>query len=79
MRLQVQLQKTERSHNIVLFINQFGFRWTVFGFYWLKSLDPSLMDMFLKRERQERLLQLYVACTVGMLRVVYGHNAMLLR
>ena len=60
-------------------INRFGFRWTVFGFYWLKALDPSIMDLFFKREKQERLLELYVACTVGMLRIVYGHNAMLLR
>ena len=58
---------------------RFGFRWTVFGFYWLKSMEPSIMDLLFKRESQERLLELYVACTVGMLRIVYGHNAMLLR
>lgn len=51
----------------------------MFGFYWLKALDPSIMDLFFKKESQERLLELYVACTVGMLRIVYGHNAMLLR
>ena len=61
------------------FKNRFGFRWTVFGFYWLKAMEPSVMDLLFKRESQERLLELYVACTVGMLRIVYGHNAMLLR
>ena len=61
------------------FKNRFGFRWTVFGFYWLKAMEPSVIDLLFKRESQERLLELYVACTVGMLRIVYGHNAMLLR
>ena len=63
----------------MLFKYRFGFRWTVFGFYWLKAMEPSVIDLLFKRESQERLLELYVACTVGMLRIVYGHNAMLLR
>jgi beta-1,4-mannosyl-glycoprotein beta-1,4-N-acetylglucosaminyltransferase len=58
---------------------KFGFRWTVFGFYWLKTEDPSILDRMFMRDKQERLLTLYVACTMGMLRKVYGNNAMLLR
>ena len=54
---------------------RFGFRWNVFGFFWLESEEPAGMfyALFgrlagLKRERTERLLTLHVACTVGMLR-----------
>ena len=54
---------------------KFGFRWNVFGFFWLESEEPSgLLNGFLgsllgkKGRRTERLLTLYVACTVGMLR-----------
>ncbi len=37
------------------------------------------MDRMFARDLRERLLTLYVACTVGMLRRVYANNAMLLR
>ena len=72
-------QESIELKHLITYLHRFGFRWTVFGFYWLKALDPSMMDLFFKKESQERLLELYVACTVGMLRIVYGHNAMLLR
>ena len=72
-------QESIELKHLITYLHRFGFRWTVFGFYWLKALDPSIMDLFFKKESQERLLELYVACTVGMLRIVYGHNAMLLR
>jgi len=64
---------------------KFGFRWTVFGFFWLKAEDPGMLDKvpllgnLLNTGKAERLLTLYVACTVGMLSEVYGNNAMLLR
>lgn len=63
---------------------RFGFRWTVFGFYWLKAEDPSLMSKVpllgnLLSTKSERLLQLYVMCTMGMLKKVYSNNGMLLR
>lgn len=63
---------------------RFGFRWTVFGFFWLKQEDPSILAEMpllgkLLPNPGERLLQLYVACTMGMLKKVYGNNAMLLR
>ena len=64
---------------------RFGFRWTVFGFFWLKAEDPGLMEnipligKLMKSKPKERLLQLWVACTLGMLRDVYSNNAMLLR
>jgi len=64
---------------------KFGFRWTVFGFYWLKAEDPGMLEKvpwlgsMLSSQKSERLLTLYVACTVGMLKQVYGNNAMLLR
>eukprot|EP00095_Tigriopus_kingsejongensis_P000459 snap_masked-scaffold217_size252476-processed-gene-1.4 protein:Tk00459 transcript:snap_masked-scaffold217_size252476-processed-gene-1.4-mRNA-1 annotation:"hypothetical protein DAPPUDRAFT_50861" len=65
-----------------------GFRWTVFGFYWLKAQDPSILAqgiMFLETllsrqpSNRERLLELSVICTLGMLSRVYSNNAMLLR
>ena len=64
---------------------RFGFRWTVFGFFWLKAEDPGVMEnipligKLIKAKPKERLLQLWVACTLGMLRDVYSNNAMLLR
>ncbi len=64
---------------------RFGFRWTVFGFYWLKAADPGMLESMpflgklLASEPTERLLQLWVACTIGMLRDVYGNNGMLMR
>ena len=53
---------------------KFGFRWTVFGFFWLKAEDPGIVDSIpflakiLNKKTSEKLLKLYVACTVGMLR-----------
>ena len=46
---------------------RFGFRWTVFGFYWLKAEDPGLMDKIplFGHRKKERLLQLWVMCTLG--------------
>merc|ERR1719348_619795 len=38
-----------------------------------------LIGRFLNHQKKEKLLTLYVACTVGMLQTVYGNNAMLLR
>ncbi|XP_023341090.1 beta-1,4-mannosyl-glycoprotein 4-beta-N-acetylglucosaminyltransferase [Eurytemora carolleeae] len=64
---------------------KFGFRWTVFGFFWLKAEDPGqlesipLIGKLFSRKKQERLLTLYTVCTLGMLSTVYGDNAMLLR
>jgi len=64
---------------------KFGFRWTVFGFFWLKAEDPGMLEKvpllgsLLNSGKTERLLTLYVACTIGMLKHVYGDNAMLLR
>ncbi|XP_040565710.1 beta-1,4-mannosyl-glycoprotein 4-beta-N-acetylglucosaminyltransferase [Lepeophtheirus salmonis] len=57
---------------------KFGYRWTVFGFFWLKADDPGILSL-LYDSKTEKLLQLYNACTIGMLRKVYGNNAMLLR
>ena len=42
----------------------------MYGFYWLKKTDGF---------RREEVLQLWVLCTLGMLRDVYHNNAMLLR
>ena len=53
---------------------KFGFRWTVFGFFWLESEEPGIMESIpflakiLNKKASEKLLTLYVACTVGMLR-----------
>ena len=51
---------------------QFGFRWTNFGFYWLVTEEDGVMTKVLSKlfntKRKERLLTLYVACSVGMLR-----------
>ena len=54
---------------------KFGFRWNVFGFFWLEAEEPAgfLSGMVgkllgVKERKTERLLTLYVACTVGMLR-----------
>jgi len=65
---------------------RWGFRWTVFGFYWLKAEDPGELEklpligaFFRKKERPERLLQLWVTCTLGMLKTVYHNNAMFMR
>lgn len=63
---------------------RFGFRWTVFGFFWLKADDPGLMEQVpilgkLFHKTKERLLQLWVVCTLGMLDQVYSNNSMLLR
>ena len=63
---------------------RFGFRWTVFGFFWLKLQDPSMLHQMpflnmLAPKPGERLLQLWVLCTIGMLRDVYRNNAMLMR
>ena len=51
---------------------KFGFRWNVFGFFWLESEEPSgksLVDSFSRMvgAKTEKLLSLYVACTVAML------------
>ena len=52
---------------------KFGFRWTVFGFFWLKADDRGLLGRvpmlgnFLAPEK-EKLLTLFAACTVGLLR-----------
>ena len=58
----------------------------MFGFYWLKAEDPGELEklpliggLFRKKQRPERLLQLWVTCTLGMLRDVYHNNAMLMR
>lgn len=60
---------------------KFGFRWNVFGFFWLKSEDPGLLDRLWPnwRKKSERLLVLAVICTLGMLKEVFHDNAMLLR
>ena len=62
---------------------RFGFRWTVFGFFWLKAEDPGLMNKIpllgKLMQPKERLLQLWVVCTLGMLSTVYSNNSMLLR
>lgn len=64
---------------------KFGFRWTVYGFFWLESEEPGMLETIpifskiFKPEKKEKLLTLYVVCTVGMLREVYGNNAMALR
>ena len=59
---------------------KFGLRWTVFGFFWLTAdYPPCSTDCHLKTNREEKLLTLYAACTVGLLSRVYGNNAMLLR
>ena len=64
---------------------RFGFRWTVFGFFWLKAEDPGIMDnipligRIINSASKERLLQLWVVCTMGMLSQVYDNNSMLLR
>ena len=42
-------------------------------------IDHPLLFQVLAGEPKERLLQLYTACTVGMLRKVYSTNAMLMR
>ena len=53
---------------------KFGFRWNVFGFFWLESEEPtgtSLADSLSRMvgAKSEKLLTLYVACTVAMLRI----------
>jgi len=64
---------------------KFGFRWTVFGFFWLEAEEPGIVESIpflakiLNKKASEKLLTLYVACTVGMLRDVYGNNAWSLR
>ena len=64
---------------------RFGFKWTVYGFYWLKAEDKNeledipLLGSLFKKEPTEKLLQLWVASTIGMLRDVYVGNGMLLR
>ena len=58
---------------------------SVSGFFWLKATDPSalskmpLLGALLANAPSERLLQLWVVSTVGMLKNVYGNNGMLLR
>ena len=53
---------------------KFGFRWTVYGFFWLESEEPGMLETIpifskiFKPEKKEKLLTLYVVCTVGMLR-----------
>ena len=55
---------------------KFGFRWNVFGFFWLEAEEKSagifrgLLKGLMggKGRKVEKLLSLYVACTVGMLR-----------
>ena len=53
---------------------KFGFRWSVFGFFWLESREPGLMETLpllgklFSKPPAEKLLTLYVACTLGMLR-----------
>ena len=47
---------------------QIGFRWTVFGFYWLKAEDPGLLASLLggwAPSPGERLLTVYVACAMA--------------
>ena len=64
---------------------RFGFKWTSYGFFWLKTEDKNelekipLLGSLFKKEPQEKLLQLWVASTIGMLRDVYVGNGMLLR
>ena len=53
---------------------KFGFRWNVFGFFWLESEEPSgssLADSLSRMvgAKSEKLLTLYVASTVAMLRI----------
>eukprot|EP00096_Caligus_rogercresseyi_P011072 TRINITY_DN4245_c0_g1_i1.p1 TRINITY_DN4245_c0_g1~~TRINITY_DN4245_c0_g1_i1.p1 ORF type:complete len:387 (+),score=60.14 TRINITY_DN4245_c0_g1_i1:421-1581(+) len=55
-----------------------GYRWTVFGFFWLKADEPGLLN-YIYNTQSEKLLQLYNVCTLGMMEKVYGNNAMLLR
>ena len=43
---------------------KFGFRWTVFGFFWLMTEQLGKGE---RTKKTEKLLTLYVACTVGML------------
>ena len=64
---------------------RFGLKWSVYGFFWLKAEDknkfekyPIIGNLFAKPPK-ERLLQLWVVSTVGMLRDVYVSNGMLLR
>ena len=57
---------------------KFGFRWNVFGFFWLEAEEPPVRSGLSEslgrilgsdQARQaEKLLTLYVASTVGMLR-----------
>ncbi len=63
---------------------RFGFKWTVFGFYWLKTEEKSLIDTLpfgslLSNANNEKLLQLWVMSTVGMMARVYGNNGFHLR
>ena len=64
---------------------RFGFKWTVYGFFWLKAEDKNelekmpLIGSLFNKGPKEKLLQLWVASTIGMLRDVYVGNGMLLR
>ena len=57
----------------------------MYGFFWLKAEDKNeledipVLGALFHKEPKERLLQLWVASTIGMLRDVYVGNGMLLR
>ena len=52
----------------------FSIRWTVFGFFWLEPAERGMLSKMMSAimpsfgSKEERLLQLYVACTIGMTR-----------
>ena len=64
---------------------RFGFKWTVYGFFWLKNEDKNkmqdipLIGGLFGGKPKEKLLQLWVVSTIGMLADVYVGNGMLLR
>ena len=57
----------------------------MYGFFWLKPEDKNKMEdipllgSLFSHGPKEKLLQLWVASTIGMLRDVYVGNGMLLR
>ena len=56
---------------------KFGFRWNVFGFFWLEAEEPG--GWWSLGARREKFLTLFVACTVGMLREGENHFLFIMR